>query len=330
MNKRNFVRVGCVFMAFATLTSLSGCSGKATPANFRKLETALSAEIYEADDKEELEELFDDDDMKDQLEDGIIIILSDDCIANLYDEALDDAGRDAGLFSELYYGDNFVPEEDIVSMQMYIQAVDDEGDYQLVYTTMIEFKDKKTADFIFSDYIDNLDGVGWLCKFIGNGFNVSDLNSSEYSYRSGNSGHLIYNYDYERLTDIIDANEDAYELMDIDPDDILDEYEDEIEDAECFYGSYFSGNTITVVAAFSSTGEGLENVTTICNTLGLKDPAKVENSDTLTQLFSAITLPYASSAGRYLARARQAAAEYPDPEYTIDYDEEDDEDYFEF
>ncbi|MBO4635901.1 MAG: hypothetical protein J5685_02030 [Clostridiales bacterium] len=329
MNKRNFVKLGCVFLSAALLAPLTGCMSKATPANFRKLEKKLDAELYEADDLEELQDIFGED-FKEELEDGVIFVLSQDCIGNAYEESLDSMGREGRQFSELYYGDNFDPESDILSSYVYAQGTAEDDEVNLVFASMVEFKDKKTADFIFADFLDNMEGLGWLSKFVGNRFDVEDFNSSEYSYRRGSSGHVIFNYSYESLLSAIDANEDIFDLIHVDPDDFLEEGEDVLEDLRFSMGIYFSGNTITYVTGVSSTGDDLPNLAPLCSTLGLKDPSTVTNSDALTTAFITVMIPYSSSIGRYLTMARLASGSAEPESYSIDdYIDGEDEDIYE-
>ena len=293
MNTRIIKNIACLTMAGAIVLGTAAC-GKPSGDKLRSAAEKLSAEEYEIDDLEELEEKK----LVKALDKGILIETDGDELQDVFD--IDDE-----MFSQL--GDAIDVDlddceiDDFSKITAYIRAEDIDkmttGNTGIVDGTIavvVEFDDKDKANDVMADLMDVFE------ETMEEDFDVdvSALNKQEYRNSKNKAQFVIH------LTsdDVIDLVESVFDNLDGDaPTDLVKELIKAYEDVELVLGIYYDNGVLTILMA---TNDGIEDLDMIAGKLGIKKPSTVENSD---EMYNTIEGLLNDMASMYLVKAKEAS-----------------------
>ena len=259
-------KIMALALALSMAASLAGCAKvKAVDEDsFVKACEKLGAEEVDPDDL--------DDDVVDDLEDGIYVMLDSD--------DFEDAADSAGSYTSYLDTDINIPvdPDDIESAVVFIRGtgfddvedIDDVDDLEdlaldMVVAMQITFEDDDLADDIFDGFEDMLDDMFDM--------DPSDLSSREY-YRGKNEGYIKVNVSVEDLVEAF-YDSDVYSLISLlyeDSDD-LEEVLDTLS-GNISVATYIKGENCLIVIG-GSLGSPASEVDAFCSKIGVASPSKI-------------------------------------------------------
>ena len=295
-----------LFLIGSVVFGCAACSKKPSAKNLDKVATSkLDAEEIALEDIKDMEQ----DEIMEALEDGIVIKTNGEEIDDVFGKQI----KKADTSSAAEVGDAVGVDiddwdtDDLGDITVYSKAegVDKLGegefdDANVVFATVVECTDKDKANDAFEDFMGNIEDL--MEDELD--LDLEDLSEDEY-LNDGDKGHFVICMGAD---DIIDGVKDMYK---------------QYGDLQIVVGVYYDNGVFTIVGGFSA--NGLDDLETVCDKLGIDNPLEVENSDELKEAL--ISGVIGGGISKYIDKAQSAMAQVEEHNEAIREVEEEIDDY---
>lgn len=304
MGHKRLMKAVSLFLIGSVVFGCAACSKKPSAKNLDKVATSkLDAEEIALEDIKDMEQ----DEIMEALEDGIVIKTNGEEIDDVFGKQI----KKADTSSAAEVGDAVGVDiddwdtDDLGDITVYAKAegVDklgegDVDDANIVFATVVEFTDKDKANEAFEDFMGNIEDL--MEDELD--LDLEDLSEDEY-LNDGDKGHFVICMGAD---DIIDGVKDMYKQYGADMDkDQLKEMQKMFGDLQIVVGVYYDNGVFTIVGGFSA--NGLDDLETVCDKLGIDNPLEVENSDELKEAL--ISGVIGGGISKYIDKAQSAMAQ---------------------